>query len=112
MAEPLAALPGATSTDTAVKARVLPWAIPAEPPADQPESTSIDQAAKKVALRVRSGLDRSYRTVTGAIVGTWEQSRRQFRTVSQEHPLRLVIGVAVAAFIAGAALRIWRSNHD
>ena len=112
MAEPLPAVPRAPSTDTTVKARVLPWAMPAEPLAEQPQTTSIDRAARKVALRLRSNFDRSYQKVSSAIVDTWDQSRRQFRTVSQEHPLRLVLGVAVAAFIAGAALRIWRSNHD
>ena len=111
MAEPLPALPGA-STDTAVKARVIPWAMPAEPSPEQPQTTSIEEAAKKLAERLRTGFDRSYHRVSGAIEGTWHRSRRQFRTISEEHPLQLVLGVAVAAFIAGAALRIWRSNHD
>jgi hypothetical protein len=85
--------------------------MPAER-APEPETTSIDQAARKLGLHLRSGFEHSYRRVSGAITGTWNRSRRQFRHVSREHPLRLVMGVALAAFIAGAALRIWRSNHD
>jgi hypothetical protein len=26
--------------------------------------------------------------------------------------MQIVAGVAIAAFLTGAALRIWRSNHD
>jgi hypothetical protein len=111
MAEPLPAFPKATSTNKAVKARVVPLPMHLER-SPEPETTSIDQAARELGVRLRSGFERSYRRVSGAIVGTWDQSRRRFRHISHEHPLRLVMGVAVAAFIAGAALRIWRSNHD
>src|SRR5262249_22192469 len=108
----LPALPKATTTNTAVKAEVIPWAVPAEPPPEPPQTTSFEEAAKKLAARLRSGYESSYRKVSGTVLDRWDQSRRQFRYIAQEHPLRLVLGVAVAAFIAGAALHIWRSNHD
>ncbi|HTM35232.1 MAG TPA: hypothetical protein VL156_00660 [Terriglobales bacterium] len=111
MAEALPALPKATSTNTAVKARVLPLTMPLER-SREPETMSIDQAARKLGLHLRSGVEHSYRQVSRAMRGTWDQSRRRFHHISREHPLRLVMGVGVAAFIAGAALRIWRSNHD
>jgi hypothetical protein len=112
MAEPLPALPKANSTHTTVKAEVIPWAVPAEPLPEPPQTMSLEQAAKKLAARLRSGYESSYRKVSGTVADGWAHSRRQFRYITQEQPLRLVMGVAVAGFIAGAALRIWRSNHD
>jgi hypothetical protein len=32
--------------------------------------------------------------------------------MAQEQPMQIVIGVAIASLLAGAALRIWRSHHD
>jgi hypothetical protein len=32
--------------------------------------------------------------------------------VAEERPIHLVVGVAVAAFVAGSGLRIWRSHHE
>jgi hypothetical protein len=112
MAEPLSALPNVRSSNTAAKAQPVPWPKIQEPQRELPEFASGDRATEKLVVHVRQGFERSYREVSGAILGTWKSSRRKFRHISQEHPLRLVIGVAVAAFITGAAVRIWRSNHD
>jgi hypothetical protein len=96
----------------AVKAQPVPWPKSREPHPELPEFNRADRTAEKLVLQLRSGLERSYREVSGAILSTWNRSRRKFDHISQEHPLRLVIGVAVAAFITGTALRIWRSHHD
>jgi len=110
MAEPLSALPGTPSSDSA-KAQAIPRPLVRERLAELPE-TSRTSPTEKLAVGLRSGFERSYREVSRAMVDTWERSRRNFRYISQEHPLRIVVGVALAAFITGAALRIWRSNHD
>jgi hypothetical protein len=111
MAEPLSALPGTTSSNTA-KAPAIPQPLAREPLPELRESSSTHKPTEKLVVRLRSGVERSYREVSGAMVDTWDRSRRNFRYISQEHPLRIVVGVALAAFITGAALRIWRSNHD
>lgn len=112
MAEPLSALPNVRSSNMAGKAQPVPWPKSREPHPELPEFTRADRTTEKLARHLRSGFEGSYREVSGAILATWNRSRRKFHHISQEHPLRLVIGVAVAAFITGAALRIWRSNHD
>ncbi|HXU17348.1 MAG TPA: hypothetical protein VN708_19590 [Terriglobales bacterium] len=112
MAEPLSALPKARSSNTAVKAEPVPWPKIQEPHPELPEFASADRSTEKRVQHLRSGFERSYREVSRAILDTWNRSRRKFHHISQEHPLRLVIGVAVAAFMTGAAVRIWRSNHD
>jgi hypothetical protein len=111
MAEPLSALPGTTSSNT-TKVQAIPRPLVREPLPELPVTSSTHNPTEKLVVRLRSGFERSYREVSGAMVGTWDRSRRNFRYISQEHPLRIVVGVALAAFITGAAFRIWRSNHD
>jgi hypothetical protein len=111
MAEPLSALPGTTSSNAA-KAQAIPRPLVRARLPELPETSSTRSPTEKLVVRLRSGLERSYREVSRAMVDTWDRSRRNFRYISQEHPLRIVVGVALAAFITGAALRIWRSNHD
>jgi hypothetical protein len=112
MAEPLSALPNVRSSNTAANAQPVPWPKIQEPHPELPEPASTDRTTENLVLRLREGSERSYREVSGAILRIWNGSRRKFHHISEEHPLRLVIGVAVAAFITGAAVRIWRSNHD
>lgn len=55
------------------------------------------------------------RTFRGAKSATRTASTRMKEAtigMVEEHPIHFVVGVTIAAFIAGAGLRIWRSRHE
>ena len=110
MAEPVSALPEANPQTTG-KTEPVPWPYVAEP---EPRATASPSVVpgEGFSQRVRHELERSYQKTADVISNAMDRSRRQLRYVSQERPLQLVIGIAVAAFLTGAALRIWRSNRD
>lgn len=43
--------------------------------------------------------------------GTVSRLKQAVARRASEHPLELVLGVAVISFVAGIALRLWRGNH-
>jgi hypothetical protein len=55
---------------------------------------------------------RSLRQVRDTAQNAFLGVKRAAVSVAQERPLQLVFGVAIAAFVAGSALRIWRSHHE
>ena len=111
MAEPVSALPNSPPNST-IKTQSVPGPKIVKPLPELPKTPVASSEAEKLVVRYRTNLEHSYHKVSGAILNTWDRSRRKFHYLSQERPLHLLLGVAVAAFITGAALRIWRSNHD
>ncbi len=111
MAEPASALPEGSPSVATSKTELRPGPKIAEPLPELPEITSYG-GGEELLVRVRSGWEDSYEAVSGAIARTWDRSRAKFRYVREERPLQLVVGVAVAAFVTGVALRIWRTTHD
>ena len=43
---------------------------------------------------------------------TARNAQQRARWVAREYPLHVLGGVAIAAFVAGFGLRIWRGSHD
>lgn len=116
MAEPVSALPDTTlpditPPDSPTRTQPVPWPKTAQMLPELSETTASG-SDMDFGVRLRSAFDRSYREVGDALVSARDHARRAYRYVAEEHPLKLVIGVAAAGFIAGVALRIWRSNHD
>lgn len=60
----------------------------------------------------RFTLQHSYSELQSTMSHLFMRVRSRFRFMVEERPMQVVAGVAIAAFVAGAALRIWRSNHD
>lgn len=109
MAEPVSALPPSSVRDEPV-----PWpqrpATAVDPRVAPPyESTSkLRTLADDWYRQARLGLGEARRWVSGVT----SRSRRNLRYLAEERPVQVVIGVAAACFLAGAALRIWRSSHE
>jgi hypothetical protein len=55
---------------------------------------------------------RSLRQVRNAALSALTGIKRTAIYVAEERPIHLVVGVAVAAFVAGSGLRIRRSHHE
>jgi hypothetical protein len=55
---------------------------------------------------------RSLRQVRNTAMSALTRIKRTAIYVAEEYPIHLVVGVAVAAFVAGSGLRIWRSHHE
>ena len=112
MAEPISPLPAPTP-----KAQPVPGPRPLETvPPHQPVSREISTynlyAGVGTVDQIRSRLQRSYREIHQAALRAFSRTSRDVHRFANERPMQLVLGVAIASFLAGAALRIWRSNHD
>ena len=106
MAERVSALPQPPLND-----EPIPWPHKAETADAVAQEKSGDQgkfSLDDISRRARSAWQRVQDTGDHFIA----RSRNRMHRLSQEHPLRVVMGVAVACLLAGAALRIWRSNHE
>ena len=112
MAEPVSAFPNPTPPTTPVKGQTVPWPTPVEPLPDPPEITGSHIETVEFSERLDAGVQDYYSRIQRALSAMAERSRRRFQYMTQERPMQIVIGVAVASLLAGAALRIWRSHHD
>ena len=114
MAEPVSALPNATPPATTATGQTVPWPKPVEPLTGSPEisGSNTEAAAPELSERLSTRVQESYRRVEMTILDMVELARRRFQTLARERPIEIVVGVAIASLLAGAAVRIWRSNHD
>jgi len=110
MAEPVSALPNPTTP----KGEPVPWPAPAAPLPVSPEisGSNTETAVSDFSDRLHTGFQEYYSRLQTAVSNILKRSRQRFRDTAQERPMQIVIGVAVASLLAGAALRIWRSHHD
>lgn len=114
MAEPVSAFPNPTPPTTPAKGQTVPWPKPVEPPPGSPEITGSNSktAVQGFSERLGAEVEHYYSRIERALSDVVEGSRRRFRYLAQARPMQIVIGVAIASLLAGAALRIWRSHHD
>jgi hypothetical protein len=106
MAEPVSALP-----PPPLKDEPIPWpqktgtkSIAVQEPTDNQEEPVLDRLSREARSALERVQDAKDRLVT--------RSKRRMHRLSQQHPMRVVMGVAIACLLAGAALRIWRSSHE
>ncbi|MBV9342025.1 MAG: hypothetical protein JO159_14205 [Acidobacteria bacterium] len=79
---------------------------------EAPIKPETEKPVEERLTSARSGLLRlSSRAQQGFSVVLLE-ARSRFRYLKNERPLELVAGIAAAAFLAGAALRIWKSSQE
>jgi hypothetical protein len=112
MAEPISPLPASNP-----KTEPIPGPRPLETvrqhqPGSREISTYNLYAGVGTVDQFRSRLQHSYREIHRAALRAFSRTSRDVRRLANERPMQLVLGVAIASFLAGAALRIWRSNHD
>jgi len=112
MAEPISPLPVSTpKTEPVPRARPLETVPPRQQGSRRISAHNLYPGVGTVK-QIRSRLQRSYGEIHQAMAQAVSQANRKFRRFANDRPMQVVLGVAVASFLAGAALRIWRSNHD
>ncbi len=110
MAEPVAALPNPPTP----KSQTVPWPNAAQPLPGSPEisGSNTETSVPELSERLNQGFQDYYSRVQTTVSDVLERSRRRFHYMAQERPMQIVVGVAIASLLVGAALRIWRGNHD
>ena len=102
MAEPNAIYPDPElSAESAARVVVLHAADPGI-------TTGHADVLDKTIFRAGRWFRWARRTTESACVGI----KRAAIYVAEERPVHLVAGVAIAAFVAGSGLRIWRTYHE
>jgi len=71
---------------------------------------TLGSRTKETTARARSG--RGYEAARKTLLEAIGDARRKLRYMADQKPLHLVLGVAVAAFLAGVGLRLWRSHYE
>jgi hypothetical protein len=79
-----------------------------EPP---PRPTLVERA-EDASARVRSAGEEAYENARKTLLDTIARARRNLRGMADEKPMQLVIGVAIASFLVGVGLRLWRSHYE
>ena len=110
MAEPVSALPNPPTP----KRQAVPWPNPAGPLPGEPEisGSNSETAVQGFSERLKEGFQDYYTRVQTTASDLLKRSRLRFRYMAEERPVQIVVGVAIASVLVGAALRIWRGNHD
>jgi hypothetical protein len=83
--------------------------------AKETTSRAVDRTKDKAAATYGEAKDRAaafYEVTRQNAADTLDQAGRRARYVMDEYPLQVIAGVAAAAFLVGALLRIWRSSRD
>jgi hypothetical protein len=106
MAEPASSLPASPQ-----KIDPIPWPQRADaetmrtPAAPQQKLEELLELGRSVALR-------SWGSAQRAISGATLKAENKIRQLRRERPLEIIASVAIASFLLGAALRVWRSRHE
>ncbi len=112
MAEPVFPLPPRSEPVLRPKAGPGPVPVRTVPGTPAISAASVRPRAVDTNEQFRSRLEHSYAELQSTMSQLFMRVRSRFRFMVDERPMQVVAGVAIAAFVAGATLRIWRSNHD
>ena len=82
-----------------------------EPEFVPPRPTLVERAGDASA-RVRSAGEEAYENARKTLLDTIARARRNLRYMADEKPMQLVVGVAIASFLVGVGLRLWRSHYE
>ena len=111
MAEPLSSFPVSSP------AQPIPWPEEAQniglspvPPAKT--KTEPRQRLNDAVKRALNRLGRSWADAEGGRTQLVSRIRRKMTYLRRERPLHIVAAVALTGFLLGAALRLWRNQHD
>jgi len=98
-------------------AKVIAWKQVSGQKADdvtERASQALDEIGQRVSAayeRVQSGIADAYERSKWKSDELARRARTRARLVVDKYPLHLIAGVAVAAFVAGIFLRVWRSSR-
>lgn len=105
MAEPTAPLPPPPQ-----RSEPIPWPQPTETP--EPLETSPSEGLEELVEEGREKFESAWDDIQRSVSRVVSRAADTIRYLKRERPLEVVAGVAVAAFLLGVTLRIWRSRHD
>jgi hypothetical protein len=106
MAEPASSLPASSQ-----KIDPIPW--PQRADAETMRTAAAAQQKLEKLLELGCGIVlRSWDSTQRAISGATLRAGNKIRQLRRERPLEIIASVAVASFLLGAALRVWRSRHE
>ncbi len=77
-----------------------------------PYTGSSSENGRSFFDRASSQAGRSLQHVRDTALTALDGINRAATHMAEERPIHLVVGVAIAAFVAGSGLRIWRSHHE
>jgi hypothetical protein len=106
MAEPISSLPAAPQ-------RTVPISWPQTP--DHELQTSEPLQTGNFDYFIQNGRDaveRSWKRTQSAISRALSRAASRMDYVKRERPLEVLAGVAAAAFVVGAAIRLWRNRYE
>jgi hypothetical protein len=104
-------------TERGSSAKVIAWKQISEQKVDdvtERASQALDEIGQRVSAayeRVQSGIVEAYERSKWKSEQLARGARTRARLVVDKYPLHLIAGVAGAAFVAGIALRVWRSSR-
>ncbi len=75
-------------------------------------ASNIQENASAAYERIATVADATVCQARQQAADALRRARNRARYVLDEYPLHVIGAVASAAFVAGALLRIWRSNHE
>jgi hypothetical protein len=103
MAQPISAFPIPPEGTGQVEAR---------PPLPRSRTKQFPVSSSSAARRPRQGvIQHSFQTARSVFSRSMLDLSRRVRDFANDRPLRLLAGIAAVAFLAGAALRVWRSGR-
>lgn len=104
---------------------VVPWPGPGEAPPTSTASSATNEVIQAAGEKVQTAGEKAKEAWRSGVTAAEDSLHRARRSVAQsansamnavrrfadERPLRFVGIVAGVAFLAGVALRLWRSSH-
>jgi hypothetical protein len=106
MAEPVSPLPPSPQSTVPI-----PWPQETDFPTDRLQPIPAE-SFEGFLQRGREAVERSWKQAQSVVSQAFSRAGSRVRHVKRERPLHVMAGVAVAAFMLGAAIRIWRSRHE
>jgi len=82
------------------------------PPEVVPPRPTLIERTEDTSAAVRSARERAYENARKSLLDTLDRARRNFHYLADKKPVQLVMGVAIASFLVGVGLRLWRSHYE
>jgi hypothetical protein len=100
MAEPVAPLP------VPQKSQPIPW-----PSTTDVHEGALDRNPTSIE-HARVVAQRYWETIQRTLSRAASEGVRQIRYLKRERPFQVMAAAGAAAFLAGVAIRLWRSHHE
>jgi len=81
-------------------------------PQSVPPRPTLIERTEDTSAGVRATGERVYENAHKTLRDTIARARRNLRYMANEKPMQLVIGIAIASFLTGVGLKLWRSHYE